>query len=166
MSSVPVLHQLFFAEPAGRFAFGHVFRSAEVFWAPAEIAERRDTGSWRCDLTDHDRLTWSDTVYELFGLPVGEFVPRELAVARYSEQSKAVLERLRRFAIKNRCGFILDAAIKPDGLDNQWIRIVTIPIVEGGKVVGLHGLKRSLQALNSRRPAGSGSRAARLVGTD
>ena len=146
MSSVPVLHQLFFGEPAGRFAFGHVFRSPAVFWDEGDVAVRSDTGHWSCDLTDRDRLTWSDTVYDLFGLPVGETVPRNLAVARYSEQSKIVLDRVRNFAIKNGCGFILDAAIRPDGLDNRWIRIVTIPIVADGKVVGLHGLKRSLQS--------------------
>lgn len=146
MSGVQTLHQLFFTEPAGRFAFGHVFRSAEVFWTDADIAARADTGHWSCDLADRDRLTWSETVYELFGLPAGEPIPRDLAVARYSEQSKIALDRMRTFSIKNRCGFMLDAAIRPDGLDNRWIRIATIPIAEEGKVVGLHGLKRSLQS--------------------
>jgi hypothetical protein len=164
MSGVTSLHQLFFTEPPGRFAFGHVFRSAEVFWTDSEIAARGDTGYWSCDLADRNRLTWSETIYELFGLPAGEPIPRDLAVARYSEQSKIVLDRVRTFSIKNRCGFMLDAAIRPDGLDNRWIRIATIPIVEDGKVVGLHGIKRALQSPIPRQQ--SKPRRARMAGSD
>ena len=151
MSGPGVLHQLFYTEPAGRFVFGHVFRSAEVFWDPDTIAERDDTGLWHCDIGDRNRLTWSEAVYELFGLPVGKPVSRELAVSRYSEQSKIALERVRSFAIRSGCAFILDAALTPAGADNRWIRVLAIPIVEDDRVVGLHGLKRSLEHTGMRR---------------
>ena len=32
--------------------------------------ERHGVGSWTCDLAD-DHLVWSDTVYDIFGLPRG-----------------------------------------------------------------------------------------------
>jgi hypothetical protein len=103
-----------------------------------------DIGYWHCDITDEDRLTWSDKVYELFGLSPGSPVERDWAVARYGENSKTSLERVRKYALSHNFGFILDAAIEPEGGDCRWIRVLAVPIVEDGRIVGLHGLKRPL----------------------
>ena len=153
MPSAPLLHQLFFTEPAGRFTLGQVYRSAEIFWAADNFQLPDGSGMWRCDIKDNDRLTWSDAVYEMFGLVAGETVPREEAVARYLDHSRNVLARLRGFAIEHGCSFILDAAIDPHGTGASWIRVLAVPIVEDGRVVGLHGLKRALQSATSRRSA-------------
>jgi hypothetical protein len=144
MPNSPLLEQLFFTEPAGRFALGHVIRSGQEVATADEILACNDTGHWRCDINDHNRLTWSDKVYELFGMPVGTQVERDQAVARYCEHSKGVLERLRAFAINRKCGFILDAAIHPNEKDNRWIRVLAVPILENDRVVGLQGLNRAL----------------------
>lgn len=145
-SNQPLLHASFFQEPAGRFALGQVLLSAT---AEADFegirARGGDVGFWHCDLTQNDALSWSEKVYEIFGLPVGSEVPRKDAVAKYLEHSRSVLERLRNYAINRKCGFILDAAISPDGT-TRWIRILAAPIVEEGRVVGLCGLKRVLKA--------------------
>jgi hypothetical protein len=166
MPSAPLLHQLFFTEPAGRFTLGQVYRSAEVFWAADNFQLPDDAGMWRCDIKDNDRLTWSDAVYGMFGLPAGELVPREEAVARYLEHSRNVLARLRGFAIEHGCSFILDAAIDPHGAGASWIRVLAVPIVEDGRVVGLHGLKRALQSANARRARNATKRSIRAVGSD
>ena len=137
-----LLPQLFFSEPAGRFALGHVFSLAEGFRDSIPAAD--GIGHWRCDITDRNRLTWSDEVYELFGIPVGTKVKREDAVAHYSDYSKSVLDRLRAFALGHKCGFILDASISPGGAAGQWIRVVAVPILEAGQIVGLQGWKRAL----------------------
>lgn len=142
MPTEGVLPQLFLSEPAGRFALGHVFSGGKGFVEPTSANE--EIGHWRCDITDDNRLTWSNEVYELFGIPAGTQVNRDEAVAHYSEQSKSVLDRLRAFAINRRCGFILDALISPDGSSNQWIRLIAFPILQAGRVVGLQGLKRAL----------------------
>ena len=139
-----LIHELFFGEPAGRFALGHVFRSTQAFAAADQVPASDDVGRWRCDITDHDKLTWTETVYELFGLPADAQVERDEAVARYSDHSRSVLERLRTFAITRGCGFILDAAIHPKGEENRWIRILAVPILENNRVVALQGLKRAL----------------------
>jgi hypothetical protein len=75
---------------------------------------------------------------------MGSQVERDQAVARYTEHSKGVLERLRAFAINHKCGFILDAAIAAGSTGNQWIRLIAFPMMEAGRVVGLQGLKRAL----------------------
>jgi hypothetical protein len=151
MPNSTLLHQLFFTEPAGRFTLGQVYRAADVFWEADGFEMPADAGTWRCDIEHNDRLTWSDAVYEMFGLRAGDIVPREAAVARYLEHSRNVLSRLRGFAIEHGCGFILDAAIDPHGTGASWIRILAVPVVEDGRVVGLHGLKRALQSTTSRR---------------
>ena len=142
MANDELLPTLFLSEPAGHFALGHVFKAVDGFASPAAAGD--GIGYWRCDIADGNRLTWSKEVYQLFDIPIGSQIERNEAVARYTEHSKGVLERLRAFAINHKCGFILDAAIAAPSTDNQWIRLIAFPILEAGRVVGLQGLKRAL----------------------
>ena len=135
------VNSLFYEEAAGAFAQGYVFRNLPDLSAAEQDP---DNGYWHCDIADHDRLTWTDKVYQLFGLPVGAPVERDWAVARYSEDSKAALERVRNFGLKRDFGFILDAEIRPEGEGSRWIRVLAVPILSDGRVVGLHGVKRAL----------------------
>jgi hypothetical protein len=41
-------------------------------------------------------------------------------------------------------GFTLDIEVRPATGEEQWVRLITAPVVEGGKVVRLHGLKIAL----------------------
>ena len=133
--------ELFYGEPAGTFSDGHIFaRAPELAGARSDPA----LGYWHCDIANHDRLTWSEKVYDLFGLPSGGPVERDWAVARYSERSKSALNKVRNYALGRKFGFILDAEISPEGAASRWIRVLAVPIVEHNRVVGLHGLKRSL----------------------
>ena len=138
---VPFANFLFDEEPAGTFAHGHVFMTAPDLSSPQQDPS---IGYWHCDIAHKDQLTWSDKVYELFGLPSGTPVRRDWAVTRYSELSRSALDRVRPYAVTRKCGFILDAAIKPEGEADRWIRVLAYPIVARGRVVGLHGLKRAL----------------------
>ena len=136
------VNALYDEEPPGTFADGYVFRTP-----PDLTAAQRDpaNGYWHCDVSDHNSLTWSGKVYELFGLDAGLPVGREWAAARYTEQSRERLENVRRFGLNRGFGFILDAEIKPDGSAGaRWIRVLAVPIREYGKVVALHGVKRAL----------------------
>jgi hypothetical protein len=135
-------NMLFYEEPAGTFAQGHVFVIApEVTGAEQETG----VGYWHCDISKQDKLTWSERVYALFGLAAGTPVVRDWAVERYTEQSKHALEHVRNYAIKRKLGFILDAEIRPQGGGDRWIRVLAVPILaRNGRVVGLHGLKRPL----------------------
>ena len=134
---------LFKDEPLGTFADGHVFINA-----PDIVGAEPDppVGYWRCDIAHDNKLMWSEKVYALFGLPGGAPVMRDWAVARYTETSRAILERLRTYAVSRKLGFILDAAIRPEGEGDRWIRILAVPILakKSRRVVGLHGLKRPL----------------------
>ena len=134
---------LFNEEPAGTFVQGHVF----VIAPDISGAERDDRlGYWRCDISDDDKLTWSQQVYALFGLPDGAPITRDWAVQRYTGQSRIILEHVRTYALKRKLGFILDVEICPEGGSPRWIRVLAMPILDkkDGRVVGLQGLKRLL----------------------
>ena len=132
---------LFHDEPAGTFSHGHVFISP-----PDLSAAQQDPGMgyWHCDIADGNRHTWSDKVYELFGLAAGTPIVRDWAVSHYAEHSRTALERVRKFALSRDFGFILDAEIRPEGGVSRWIRVLAVPILANGRVIGLHGLKRAL----------------------
>lgn len=133
---------LFREQRAETFRDGYVFRPGLNLKGVG--GQRPDWGHWACDIADHDRLSWSDSVYHLFGLPAGVHVDREWAVGRYLVHSRTTLERVRGFALRHACGFILDAEIEPEGAGRRWIRVLAVPIFENGRVVRLHGLKRGL----------------------
>jgi PAS domain-containing protein len=135
-----LINALFYDEPAGTFAHGHVFRSPPDLSSPQQDP---DNGYWHYDIADHS-LTWSEKVYELFGLPPGAAIGREWAVSRYSEDSRNALERVRTFGLNRNFGFILDAEIRPEGAAERWIRVLAVPILKERRVLGLHGLKRAL----------------------
>lgn len=98
-------------------------------------------GEWECDLTDNNRLTWSDDVFDIFGIPRGAAVTREESVALYCEPSRAAMEKLRAYAIKHRRGFTLDVEIKPVQAPRRWMRLIAAPVCADDRVIRLHGLK-------------------------
>ena len=100
-------------------------------------------GHWECDLS-RNRLTWSDEVYDIFGLPRGDRVSRDEAVSLYCEHSRAVMEGLRAYAIRQQQAFIVDAEIRPGHGKRRWMRLIAMPECESGVVVRLRGLKQIL----------------------
>ena len=143
---LPLHHSWPLFERERRFELGHAFAwpdSAPVLTAgalPSELA-KHGVGLWSCDLADNN-LTWSDGVYDIFGLPRGAHVRRDEAVALYADDSGAAMERLRAYAIKHRRGFTLDAELRPAQGGTRWMRLIAVPVCEGREVVRLHGVKR------------------------
>jgi len=133
-------------EQGQHFELGCVLNSAVTdILEPVEIGALgiHHAGCWECDLTDNS-LIWSGGVYDLFGLPRGAVVSRDEAVALYSEESRAAMERLRSYAIEHRRGFTLDVEIRPVTGGSRWMRLITAPICDGDRVMRLHGLKLAI----------------------
>jgi hypothetical protein len=124
------------------FREGYVFRPGAN--AKGVQQDRSDWGYWACDIAHQDRLSWSDKVYELFGLPAGVPVDREWAVGRYAAHSRATLQRVREYALRHAFGFMLDAEIELEEARRRWIRVLAVPVSENGRIARLHGLKRAL----------------------
>lgn len=98
-------------------------------------------GWWECDLADNNRLSWSNEVYDIFGLPRGAAVTRDETVALYDEGSRAAMEKLRAYAIKHRRGFTLDVEIKPVTAPPRWMRLIAATLCVDDAIVRLQGLK-------------------------
>jgi PAS domain-containing protein len=144
---LPLFHSWPLLEQDQLFDLGLV-HSSNALASPAsavdaEALAREGIGLWECDLRDSS-LTWSAEIYDLFGLPRNALISRAETVALYGERSRAAMERLRAYAIKHRRGFTLDAEIRPVQGGKRWMRLVTAPICESGKVVRLQGLKQDV----------------------
>ncbi|MEE7457917.1 GGDEF domain-containing protein [Methylorubrum populi] len=102
-------------------------------------------GMWTCSLPD-ERLTWSDGVYDLFGLPSGTAVERADALALYTDASRRELTALRDRALAEAGGFRLDAEIRPASGGPRWIRITATVKSRHGRPLRLYGLKQDVTA--------------------
>lgn len=111
------------------------------------LAER-GIGLWHCDLNDNS-LSWTGGVYDLFGIEQDIVVPRPLAISLYQPDSREAMEQLRAYAIRHRRGFTVDVDIRPLDGGECTMRLIAAPILEGTRVIALHGVKQFL-------PRGSG----------
>ena len=100
-------------------------------------------GIWQCDLAD-EALTWTDTVYDIFGLPRGSRVDRRTTLLCYTPESLAALTRLRNKAIAERGGFNLDAEIVTITGSRRWIRLTATVECENGVAVRIFGMKQDI----------------------
>jgi PAS domain-containing protein len=129
-----------------RFVLGRILDRSTPILSKSAGEQRSSLGTvgrWQCDLARNE-LTWSDQVYDIFGLPRGDRVSRDEAVSFYCEHSRAVMEGLRADAIRRKQGFIVDAEIRPGRGDRRWMRLVAVPECDNGIVVRLHGFKQIL----------------------
>ena len=101
---------------------------------------------WACDLRD-DTITWGNGVFALFGLPRDVAITRRDTLARYEDESRATMERLREHAIRHARGFTIDLRISPIGAAGRWMRLMAAPVLYEGRVIALHGLKHDVTAL-------------------
>lgn len=106
-------------------------------------------GAWSCDLAS-ERLSWTDGVFDIFGLSGEQALDRQATIELYSEESRELLERQRLQAIENRTGFTLDASIvRPDGVE-RWIRITAATRGSNGRAETLYGMKQDITADHAR----------------
>lgn len=141
VAALPLTHSWPLFECEQQFDLGTTFDAGVVAQLPA-----LDTiGRWECDLRDN-KLSWSSAVYDLFGLPNEAPLVRSETLPIYAEESRALMERLRAYAIRHRRGFTLDAELHPADGGTRWMRLIAAPIVENNRVVRLHGLKRDISS--------------------
>jgi len=102
-------------------------------------------GIWECTLPD-ETITWTDTVYELFGLEPRSPLTRAATVALYTLESRKKLTEVRSAAIRDGEGFTLDAQINSATGELRWIRITAIVERQNGVAVRLFGMKQDITA--------------------
>jgi PAS domain-containing protein len=130
-------------EQPRHFELGHVLNCVITdLLPPAQVGALGlyHAGCWECDLSNNS-LIWSGGVFDIFGLPRGVEISRDEAVGLYREESRATMERLRAYAIKQKRGFTIDVELRPATGENRWMRLIAAPVCHGAKAVRLHGLK-------------------------
>ncbi|CAN5272680.1 hypothetical protein BH09PSE3_BH09PSE3_06870 [soil metagenome] len=141
---LPLLHSWPAFDRNKRFDLGHDFNWPESLTldlsAGQEALVRQGIGTWECELSNN-ALTWSDSVFDMFGLPKNKPAARKITVALYRESSRVKMERLRAYAIKHHRGFTLDAEIVPANGGHRWIRLIAAPVSIDDRTVRLQGFK-------------------------
>jgi len=130
-------------EQSRHFELGHVLNSAVTdALQPGNVGDLNlhHAGCWECNLSDNS-LIWSGGVYDIFGLPRGIKISRAEALGLYTAESRATMERLRAYSIRQKRGFTIDIEIRPVTGDNRWVRVIAAPVVSEDRAVRLHGLK-------------------------
>lgn len=130
-------------ENGRHFKLGYLLNAAAVdAVVPVQIGaiSAHHAGCFECDLATNI-LSWSGGVFDLFGLPRDAKITRDEIVGLYCEGSRAAMERLRAEAIRDCKGFTLDAQIRSAQSETRWIRLIAAPVLEGGQVTRLRGLK-------------------------
>lgn len=102
-------------------------------------------GIWVCTLPD-EKLTWTDTVFDLFDLDPQSPLRRSDIVALYTPASREALGKLRSAAIADGQGFSLDAEIVTGKGSKRWIRITAIVERVDGIATRLFGMKQDITA--------------------
>ena len=100
-------------------------------------------GIWVCTLPD-EKLTWTDTVFELFDLDPQTPLRRQDIVDFYTQASREALGEARSAAIKDGDGFSLDAEIVTAKGNKRWIRITAIVERLDGVATRLFGMKQDI----------------------
>lgn len=141
---LPLSHSWPLWEQPRHFDLGHILNCAVTdAIQPVNIGALgiQHAGVFECDLSTN-ALTWSGGVYDIFGLPRGTIVSRTEALAIYTEDSRAKLERIRAYAIRHKRGFTLDIDIRAASVDElRHVRVIAAPVCQDDKVVRLHGVK-------------------------
>ncbi len=109
------------------------------------ISRLAKIGVWECDLAT-GKLTWTDTVYDLFGIPRGTAINREDTLKLYDATSLIEMEQLRSEAIRNGTGFTLDIMICTASGKQHWIRLTADIEQVDGKSVRIFGTKQDISA--------------------
>ncbi len=129
---------------------------------PPDAASRRWSAlaplasAWSCDLSN-DTLAWSRGVFELFGIAPGTKVDRRDVIGLYLDESRELMERLRREAIATCGSFTIEAQIRRIDGEPRWMRLTADVQCSGRGPVRLYGEKQDITA--ERIAFGAGGRA-------
>lgn len=115
--------------------------------SPLELYEQGASiatiGAFECDLAS-GRLSWTNGLYQMFGLQSDRPIQRPETLEMYGEQSRGLLEWKRSRAIESRTGFSLEANISRFDGQERWIRITAAVRTSNGHAVALYGMKQDI----------------------
>lgn len=102
-------------------------------------------GAWECNLAN-ESLSWTDGVYDLFGLQRSSGIYRSSILDLYEDQSRREMNQLRSKAISTGQGFALDCRIKAATGEKRWMRLVVGVGHQHGRPLRIFGSKQDVTA--------------------
>jgi diguanylate cyclase (GGDEF)-like protein/PAS domain S-box-containing protein len=117
------------------------FATAKRLYDQAALLAK--VGAWECELA-RETLSWTDGVYDLFGLARGSTLHRPSIVDLYHDESRSEMERLRSQAIRQGGGFTLDARIRTGAGEERWMRLSAQVAHEHARPVRIFGAKQDI----------------------
>lgn len=102
-------------------------------------------GAWECNLAN-ETLSWTDGVYDLFGLERGSEIYRKATLDLYEERSRREMEQHRSNAIRTGQGFALDCRIRAVNGDKRWMRLIVGVGYQHGRPIRIFGSKQDVTA--------------------
>lgn len=102
-------------------------------------------GAWECHLAN-ETLSWTDGVYDLFGLRRGSEIQRSSILDLYEDRSRREMDRLRTKAIGSGQGFALDCRILSASGERRWMRLVVGVGYQYGRPYRIFGSKQDVTA--------------------
>lgn len=115
----------------------------------ANAARLIGLGAWSCDLATQN-LSWTECVFDLFGLPTDRRIDRRETLALYAEESRETMERLRAHTVATGAGFTMDAQIRRTDGETRWMRLTAAARMEHGRTVELFGTKQDVTEEHAR----------------
>lgn len=102
------------------------------------MSEIANIGAWELD-TINNNLLWSDQVYKIHGLSVGELIEVENAIDFYVDDSKTLISKVLNDAINEKISYNLVLRFKDNFGVLKWVRSSGYPLLENDKVVKVYG---------------------------
>lgn len=108
-----------------------------------QAAQIANIGGWEYAFATDD-LSWTDGVYDLFGLARGSTLHRQSTVEQYQEDSRILMQQLRGTAISQGHGFSLKARINRPGGELRWMRLIANVAYDCGRPIRIFGSKQDI----------------------
>lgn len=102
-------------------------------------------GAWECNLAN-ETLSWTDGVYDLFGLKRDSAIYRSATLDLYEDRSRREMNQLRSTAISTGQGFALDCRIRSAAGEKRWMRLVVGVGHQHGRPIRIFGSKQDVTA--------------------
>jgi GGDEF domain-containing protein len=102
-------------------------------------------GAWECRLPENI-LSWTDGVYDIFGLRRGSTIHRSDTLDLYEDRSRTEMNRLRSQAIATGRPFSLDCRIRSNDGKRRWMRLIVGVENAHGRPMRIFGSKQDVTA--------------------
>ncbi|RYE33891.1 MAG: diguanylate cyclase [Hyphomicrobiales bacterium] len=102
-------------------------------------------GAWECNLAN-ETLSWTDGVYDLFGLQRGSEIYRKATLDLYEERSRRDMEQHRSNSLRTGQGFALDCRIRAVNGEKRWMRLIVGVGHQHGRPIRIFGSKQDVTA--------------------